>query len=293
MEDGQPPPFQFGLRTLLVLPILVIVFFAIAGAMNVFAAIALTIPIGLLLACFHPQMRRWAPGVLVVYLLFVGCLGQLLPARSSAPEAHPRVCCTNSLKQLALALHNYHDIYGSFPPAYVADDHGRPLHSWRVLILPFMEEEALYKDFRLDEPWDSPHNLKLADAMPIIYRCRSDPSSTWPCTSYVAVIGAETAWPGATAVSFSDFTDGSSNTLLLVEVENSGILWTEPRDLRVDKMAPTLNSSVGQGVSSNHPGGVNVALADGSVQFLSDTLTAEQLRALLTIDGGEPTDFEW
>jgi prepilin-type processing-associated H-X9-DG protein len=107
-------------------------------------------------------------------------------------------------------------------------------------------------------------------------------------TSYVAVVGPDTAWPGARSTKLGDITDGTSNTLLVVEVADSGIHWMEPRDLHVLQMAPTVNPQAGQGISSRHPGGAQASLADGSVRYLSEELSEEKLRALLTIAGGEP-----
>jgi prepilin-type processing-associated H-X9-DG protein len=106
-------------------------------------------------------------------------------------------------------------------------------------------------------------------------------------TNYVVVVGPETAWPGSEPTKLADFADGSSNTILVVEVKNSGIHWMEPRDLHVVQMAPGVNPKAGQGVSSNHPSGANVARADGSVGFLPEDTSADVLRAMLTIDGGE------
>ncbi|HQU46281.1 MAG TPA: DUF1559 domain-containing protein, partial [Pirellulales bacterium] len=139
--------------------------------------------------------------------------------------------CNNSLKQVALGLLIYADVYGSLPPAYIADKNGRPLHSWRILILPYLECRDLYARYDFNEPWDGPHNRLLADFMPYCYHCVSD--GPWPSvtTSFLAVTGPETPWSGTTSSSFSDIVDGTSNTIAVVEVAGSGINWLEPRDL--------------------------------------------------------------
>jgi prepilin-type processing-associated H-X9-DG protein len=200
--------------------------------------------------------------------------------------------CRNNLKQIIIALYDYHDAYGSFPPAYIADKNGRPMHSWRVLILPFLEQKPLYDLYDLNEPWDGPNNRKLADVCVSIFNCPADNEEPSTMTSYLAVVGPNTAWPGSQPTCIMDFTDGTSNTLLLVEVANSGIHWMEPRDLHVLQMAPTVNPAAGQGVSSLHPGGANAAFADGSVRFLPDNTSPEQLRAMLTRSGGESVELE-
>jgi hypothetical protein len=106
-------------------------------------------------------------------------------------------------------------------------------------------------------------------------------------TSYVAVIGPETAWPGDQSVSFSHITDGTSVTLLVVEVQNSGIHWMAPRDLHVLQMAPMVNAKVGQGISSVHLGGAHVLSCDGAVRFIIESMPASQLQALLTRGAGD------
>lgn len=215
---------------------------------------------------------------------------QQISRRGLIGEAR-RSQCKNNLTQIGLALHNYHDAFNSLPPPYVADAKGRPMHSWRVLILPFLGQEALYNEYRFHEPWDGPHNKLLADKGADLFRCPSDApenaTPAGPTTSYVAVIGPQTMWPGDRAVNFRDVTDGLSNTLLVVEARNSGIPWMEPRDFHVSQMAPTINSQSGQGISSNHVGGAHVLMGDGSARLLSDTLSLETIRALLTRDGGE------
>jgi prepilin-type processing-associated H-X9-DG protein len=101
-------------------------------------------------------------------------------------------------------------------------------------------------------------------------------------------------WPGTGSRRFADVADGTSNTLLVVEVRNCGVHWAEPRDLHVDQMAPVINPRAGEGISSAHPDGANVLFTDGSVRFLASDLPAKTLRGLLTIAGGEdarPEEF--
>ena len=93
----------------------------------------------------------------------------------AAREAARRSQCANNLKQIALAMHNYHDVFKSFPPAVITDKNGRPMHSWRVAILPFIEQAALYKNYKFDEPWDGPNNRNLDNIAIPVFRCPSDP----------------------------------------------------------------------------------------------------------------------
>lgn len=221
------------------------------------------------------------------------CLPTTGQPRSSARQMQ----CNNHLKHIALALQNYHDECGTFPPAYIADSSGRPLHSWRVLILPFLGHSNLYARYRFDEPWDGPNNRKLAAEMPPEFACpcQPRPSGGLTETNYLAVVGPGTVWPGVKPTNMSQIIDGTSNTILVVEVHDSGISWLEPRDLHVTQMPMTINSLRGQGISSRHAspndkgrGKRAVAVfCDGHTQSLPNDLPPETLRRLLTISGGE------
>jgi len=205
----------------------------------------------------------------------------LLPAVQSAREAARRAQSMNNLKQIGLAMHNYHDVYKTFPPAYTTDKQGKPLLSWRVLILPFVEQAGLYQEFHLDEPWDSEHNKKLIARMPLVYR---SPNSQAPPgkSNYLTVRGERTIFPGKEAIGMAKIVDGTSNTILAVEANDaSAVDWTKPDDFVPDPKAPT------KGLVGLRPAGFNVLMADGSVRFLSDATSAGILQALFSRDGGE------
>jgi prepilin-type processing-associated H-X9-DG protein len=218
----------------------------------------------------------------VLGLLVCGGVALLLPAVQAAREAARRSQCNNNLKQIALALHNYHDVYKCFPPAVITDKQGRPMRSWRVAILPFMEQKALYDQYDFNQPWDSPRNRPLDNTPMPVYRCPSDPGLNSTETNYVMIAGKGTVGglPNE-AVTFAQITDGTSNTILVVEVVGTGIQWMEPKDLSIDELSGRLNDGSGKCISSQHPGGANVALADGSVRFLSNTLDPQVLRWLI------------
>ena len=221
-------------------------------------------------------------GLLVLVVIML-----LLPGVGRARPAARRMQCANNLAQIEKALFQYHEKHGCFPPAYIADKNGRPMHSWRVLILPFLDQEALYKQYHFDEPWDGPNNRKLHSIPMPIYRCPSDGPVSQTMSSYVAVVGAGTAWPGATSAKLADFSDGANQTIMLVEMVNSGIHWMEPKDLDFAKMPMAINAKSGKGISGEHARGANVAFADGHIEFLKDDTSPALLRALLTIHGGE------
>ena len=160
------------------------------------------------------------------------------------------------------------------------------MHSWRVLILPFLDSQHLYEQYDFDEPWDGPNNSKLAERMPSSYHCPSAPDDG-PVTNYVAVVGEGTAFPGTESISREKITDGTWNTLQIVEVADSGIHWLEPRDLDFGAMDFAINGDGGRGISSPHDDGVHVQYGDGTVRLLRDDTPEKTVRALLTIQGGE------
>lgn len=229
----------------------------------------------------------------IIFLFFcVMIIRALIPSQSSKQKLH----CYNNLRKIGQAIHNYHTVCGCFPPAYIADENGEPMHSWRVLILPFLDEGPLYDRYDFDQPWNGPDNRRLLREVVDAYRCPSDhaedetrPASTE--TSYVAVMGDGTVWPGAELRSFADVTDGAENTILLVEIEDSGIHWMEPRDLHIRQMAPTINAEHGQGVSSSHDVGANILSVDGAFHFLLETTTPKELRGMLSAAGDEVVEW--
>jgi len=210
----------------------------------------------------------------------------LLPAVQAAREAARRMQGSNNLKQIALAMHNFHDVYRAFPAGYSADADGNSLLSWRVHILPFIEQQALYEQFHLDEPWDSAHNKTLIAHMPEIYRCPN--SVTEPeMTNYVGIAGSDGIFVRPKAgerlgTSMRDVTDGTSNTIMAVEVpDESAVIWTKPADFSPNVEEPT------KGLTGLRPGGFQAALTDGSVRFIAETIDVGTLRALFTKSGGE------
>jgi hypothetical protein len=222
------------------------------------------------------------PGAQMTSIGTMGVMvGLMLPAVQAAREAARRQVSMNNMKQIALAMHNYESTFKRFPPRANRSPDGKPLLSWRVALLPYLEQNELYNRFHLDEPWDSPHNLELLELMPQLYR---NPSADTPpgWTSYLAPSGPGGIFEGAEGTRFSQITDGTSNTLLVLEVNpEAGTWWTAPDDLEFDLDNPM------EGLGSAHPGGFLAAMADGSVRFLSISIDPRVLRALLTMAGGE------
>lgn len=227
------------------------------------------------------QSRKSGCGC-VGYIGLCGVIGVLLhllfPSVGSQRPAR-RAICSNNLKSIAAALHMYHDRYGVFPPAHTVDRLGKPLHSWRTLILPYLDEKPLYEQVKLDEPWNSPHNKRVAEHNLLIYTC----PATARGISYLAVTTTGSVFEGTTSRSTTDISDGTSNTIAVIEVTNGPSNWMQPVDF--DDLE--LQRFLANGPPSNHTGGLNVALVDGSVRYLDTTVTRQRLRALLTRSGGE------
>ena len=215
--------------------------------------------------------------IVLVLLLIPGVLiALLLPAVQAARGAARRSSSLNNMKQLALAVHNYHDVYNALPPAVVTDADGVPLYSGRVLLLPFLEQSHVFDQWDKSQPWDSEANKPLAQMMIPTFR---DPADTGPPnqTSYLFVTGTGTMFEVGQKLDFSKITDGTSNTLMFVEVKNSGTSWAQPGDFDADRFQ-TLPAG-------NHRAGNNVAFADGSVRSLPANTP---IRAAATRNGGEP-----
>ncbi len=218
----------------------------------------------------------------------------VLPAVQSARQSARRAQASNNMKQIALAIHNYHDAFKAMPAAYNADENGKPLLSWRVHILPFIEQQALYEQFHLDEPWSSKHNRKLIARMPAIYQSpgsMADPGKTVYLGNageggiFVSPKenGKQGRWPLGTR--FRDITDGLSQTIMLVEAgDTAAVIWTKPDDFALDKDNPL------RGLIGRRPGIFMTGFCDGSVQALSTAVNRDTLKGLFTRAGGENVD---
>lgn len=215
----------------------------------------------------------------------------LLPAVQQARSAARRMQSSNNMKQIGLAMHNYHDTFGKLPAQASTDKDGKKLLSWRVHILPFVEQQALYEQFHLDEPWDSEHNKKLIANMPGVYR---NPKSNAPEneTTYLVPVGKDLAFEEPTketrekfplGTRFAQFTDGLSNTAIAVNVaDEASVIWTKPDDLEVDLQNPWNH------LDDTAPEGIQVLFCDGSVQMLSPNTTAKFLQLLFQRNDGQP-----
>lgn len=209
-----------------------------------------------------------------------------------AARTNGAISCLN---QTWMGLSNYHSVYGCFPPAIVTDAQGQPMHSWRVLILPYIEEEALYRAYDFNEPWNGPNNSQLFDQMPRLFNSPTEPEST-KYTNVVTIVGPQTAFPGTRSACLDDISDGAEDTILITEITDSKICWTEPRDLDFAKMSFAINDPLRPSISCAPWRSPYVAFADQFWGYpVTSTVPPEVLRAMITIDGNEGvlrTDLE-
>jgi hypothetical protein len=217
-------------------------------------------------------------------------LGDLVLAVQSRKKAEERM---NNLKQIGLALHNYHDTMGKFP-TNVYGPKGELLLSWRVQLLPFLEQDVLYKQFKMDEAWDGPNNKKLIDKMPKVFQA-PDRVHAKGETFYQGFVGPDPRkgqpvkgvfgrpWlldGGKEGLRITEIHDGTSNTLAVIEAR-SGVTWTKPEDLPFGGAVPPL----GEKGWDKTP----ALRFDGSVLLFPTNLTPDQFWPFVTINGGEAT----
>jgi hypothetical protein len=235
--------------------------------------------------------------VLIAPALFIAILiGLLIPAVQKVREAAARTQSANNLKQIGIAMHNHNDVYQSLPPGNFKGtprtaNYGNPGLSWRVALLPFLEEDALYRQFHLDEPWDSPHNKTLLTRMPKVYAHPSadGEKTAGGFTHYRAFTGPHTLFDPTLAGGAhlaTSFPDGTANTIFVVEASEP-VEWTKPDDLPYGPGVPLPKL----GITSD--GSFNALMGDASVRKVDKKTSETTLRAAITRDGGEVLGPDW
>jgi hypothetical protein len=208
-----------------------------------------------------------------------GLLDVLSPKRAQRNQA------TNNLKQLGIAIHNFHDVHRRFPAASVKDEDGKPLLSWRVQLLPFIEQAPLFKKFHMDEAWDSPHNKELIKLIPPTYLAPGSKAGAGK-TNYVGLHHENAIFHDGDGTRIRDIRDGTSNTIMIVEADNDhSVIWTKPDDLEFDEKKPHA------GLGTLRKDGFLAAFCDGAVHFIPSTITVETLLKLAFKNDGKSIDF--
>jgi hypothetical protein len=234
-------------------------------------------------------LRRHAVILTLLNFVLLGAVGcmDFLAGIEKVNRALDRPILMNQLKLLAVALRDYGQENGTLPPAAEYSPEGRPLLSWRVLVLPYLEEDSLYRQFRLDEAWDGPHNKALLAKMPQVYEA---PGGRTPHerygTYFRVLVGPGASFEGRQGVPLTDFTDGLSQTILVAEA-GEAVPWTKPDELPFapGRPLPALGGVFG--------GGFDAAMADASVVRIDGACSEATLRALITRKAGDRPGNDW
>ena len=222
-------------------------------------------------------------------LIYVVVVPQVAQTRQNAVQERTR----QRLAKIGMALQAYAELYGSYPPAFTSDAAKKPMHSWRVLILPQLGYADLYARYDFSQPWNAPVNSYLAFEMPVEYASASDETATDKSeSSFYVITGKGSAFPGEGVARPDDVRDEKGDTVLVAETRAYGFSWLEPRDIRLARLELQINGAPGQSFSIDSPLGPQVLTADGEVRTLRFDAPAEAIPALATIDGGEPIDWK-
>jgi hypothetical protein len=255
-----------------------------------------------IVACVRIPIFMSLPWWYLVLTVIGGLLLLCLPLlHRPIHEPNPRAACMNNLKQIGLALLVYNEVHGTLPPVRECDAAGKPLHSWRVLLLPHLDEDKLFRQYTRGEAWDGPNNRKLASSGPSLYRCPSDRENGGKRkTDYVAVVGADGDWlPHGTEQNERR----DLNPVFVVEACDLDIAWMEPRDISLEDLCKPMPDGTAAGLSSKHTVqghffyydqayGGNAVFADGSVRSIPPGVPADLFRAALLGDRDKQEELD-
>ena len=242
---------------------------------------------------FMPVMISSIAAVVIVALLVLigakGVMEPLLAKRSSNKKVR---ACSSNLARIGIALNRYHQRYGCYPPPAVRGSDGKRLLSWRVLILPFMgdTEARIYDQIDLTKAWDDPVNARVTAQAVGIFRCPAS-GGGGQYANYIAITGKGTAFDSSRQTSKVDVKDGLARTICIVEVRDAKVNWAEPIDLDINRISFKVNATSGNGneISSGHRSGIcHAVCCDGTVRTIHPSIRPVELRAMATINGGEP-----
>ena len=238
-------------------------------------------------------------GTFVVVLVgLVAIISMSLPPMGHPIEVSRRISCEDNVRDLTLTLCDYEFSHGHFPAAYATEAEGKPKYSWRVLILPFIGEQNLYDQYNFDEPWDGPKNKKLLNQMPQIFGCPFHREHK-DHTPYKLVVDQGTAFETGRTISYGNITDGSSNTICIVEDTCNPVPWTKPEDLTLEQAVAVLAPSDPRFVAHVYPSTFqtyffngSVSFMDGALRHVGPTIDPEVVRRLCLIADGEFIDHD-
>lgn len=247
------------------------------------------VPLGTLVGLLGGSVLCFA----VIFLAVVVVVRVAIPAANQLRLTRMHESSQDNIRRIVEALNQYHDNHGSFPPAYFTDAKGKPIHSWRVMILPELGRNDLYRRYNFDEPWDSPINLTVMQEMPDVYTSYGAGETLGTGTTHMAaVVGKSTMFPHAKSVNRDQISDSYDTVLAIVEVQGIGFDWTDPReDYDIDKPQSTLiiNDQVTSGTPlppSTLTG--NVGMLSEDTYHLPNSVSSGTMRDMATRSGGVP-----
>lgn len=225
------------------------------------------------------SIQQWLVILGLAVLIIALSIPVILQVRTTAMRSASK----HNFSQIGVALNLYYQQHQAFPPAYIVDAQGKPLHSWRTLLLPYLDHTPLYNSINLSKPWNDPANLKLfEDSNVLVYQCASArlPKTS---TTYLAVVGQHRVFDPTRPRTLREFTDGTTNSVAMIEVTpQQAVQWMSPLDA-YDELVLAFTSQA----QHSHAGGTHMMLANGGVRFVSSTISTITLQTLLTIDGAD------
>lgn len=216
-----------------------------------------------------------------------GVASVAVPAIKQARRNTQNEASRDNLKRIAEAMDAYYATYDAYPPAVTTDAKGKPMHSWRVLLLPFLGHSDIYSRYNLSVPWDDPMNMQIVGEMPNVYRSFGDPDSGFYDTRFVVIRGKETLFPDGGGVTKDDIQDEQESLLLVVEKNGPGISWIQPEDLILNRDSLLIENDPANAATLTSSLTGNVVMADGEVFLLPDITSQQLMRDMATRKGQE------
>jgi Protein of unknown function (DUF1559) len=214
----------------------------------------------------------------------MACVGTLIGSAIVGCSARPATdsAAKHNMLEIKLALLGYESIWRGFPARAIVDKNGKPLLSWRVAVLPYMEENKLHRQFHLDEPWDSEHNKALIEKIPAAFANPNRPRDGK--TNYLLPVGKGTLFGGEKRLRMKEITDPSETVMFVEADEDRAVIWTKPEDLDVDMDHPS------RGLGGFRRDGILVGMCDGPVRTLRPGNSESTLRAVFSYKGEKAID---
>lgn len=229
-----------------------------------------------------PRIIGWSVSAIVIFWLLIALL---TPSVRGSRESARRNDCLSHLQDIAIAIQKYTDHYGHLPPAYTVDANGNRLHSWRTLILPYMEQWPLYLKIDFTKPWDDPANAEAWEQPMPVYVCASVPYGVeeFTPTTYLAVVGPDCAFSGSVPRKLSEVTDSTGTTMIVIDAPHDrAVHWMSPHDISDEEVL-----AFGPKSQFSHNGVFAAAFLDGHAMPIPQDIDRETLHGILTIAGGE------